>query len=500
MAKKSVFVWCARILTISGILWLGGQRFTAAQDPGGVVQPIPATQPTMQQLPPTQPMAPATTSYGPPPQTPPETQQQYPQQASPGLLPQPPGFNGAPPQATPAPQNPVVCADDAAEFCGSILCSPPGQFWLRADYLAWWTNGTRLPALVTTAPEGESPDLGNPNTTILYGNQTVGNDMRSGVRVTLGAWLDQCHIWSLEADYLSLGERTNEYSQSSTGDPVLGRPYYDVYDGYQSAQLVAFTDQVAGTVSVAVSSYFQSSGLLLGRNLCSCDTCAPCCPREKSCEQGCCDLPLTYGCRTDLLVGFRYYKLSDRVGIGENLLVTQPDSPDLGSTFVIQDNFETQNQFFGSEIGLRTQIYRGRWSADIMTKIAMGNNHQIIKINGTTDYTPLGGTTQSYSSGILATGSNTGIFTRDTLALIPHLSLQVGYQVNCHLRAYAGYDVLFWGSVARAADQIDLNVDPRNWPPNLSPSTDTGTPFPQVSGRTSYFWAQGVNVGAECRF
>ena len=71
---------------------------------------------------------------------------------------------------------------------------------------------------------------------------------------------------------------------------------------------------------------------------------------------------------------------------------------------------------------------------------------------------------------------------------MPQLGLELGYQLSCHWRAYIGYDLLYWGIVAKAADQIDLNLDPRNFPP----STQRGLPFPQFPGKTDSFWAQGV--------
>ena len=163
---------------------------------------------------------------------------------------------------------------------------------------------------------------------------------------------------------------------------------------------------------------------------------------------------------------------------------------------MIHDNFRARNDFYGSELGLRTQIYRGRWSMEILTKIAMGNNHQTITIDGTTAITPLGGSTTLYNAGILAGETNGGVFQRDQFTVIPQLGLELGYQVNCHLRAYIGYDILYWGAVARAADQIDLNVDPRNFPP----ITQTGLPYPQFPGKTDSFWAQGIHLGTEFRF
>ena len=145
---------------------------------------------------------------------------------------------------------------------------------------------------------------------------------------------------------------------------------------------------------------------------------------------------------------------------------------------------------------MRTQLYRGRWSLDILTKIAMGNNHQTVTIEGQTVQTPQGGASQTFAAGILAGGSNSGVYQRDNLTLIPELNLELGYQWNCHWRAFIGYDILYWGAVTRAADQIDLNVDPRNFPP----PTEGALPFPQFPGKFSDFWAQGVNLGAEFRY
>jgi len=195
-------------------------------------------------------------------------------------------------------------------------------------------------------------------------------------------------------------------------------------------------------------------------------------------------------------MGFRYYNLSDFVGVTEDLRITQPDTDSNGTTIVAHDNFRARNDFYGSELGLRTQIYRGRWSMEVLAKVAMGNNHQTITIDGQTIITPVGGATQHYDAGILAGTTNGGVYQRDAFTVIPQLGLELGYQVNCHLRAYIGYDILYWGAVVRAADQIDLNLDPRNFPP----ITQQGLPFPQFPGKTDSFWAQGIHLGTEFRF
>ena len=63
-----------------------------------------------------------------------------------------------------------------------------------------------------------------------------------------------------------------------------------------------------------------------------------------------------------------------------------------------------------------------------------------------------------------------------------------------------GYSLLYWGSVWRSGDQIDLQLDPRNIPSNPAFQPNSGLPFPQFPGQTTSFSAQGINVGLERRF
>jgi hypothetical protein len=71
--------------------------------------------------------------------------------------------------------------------------------------------------------------------------------------------------------------------------------------------------------------------------------------------------------------------------------------------------------------------------------------------------------------------------------------------ITPQLRAFVGYDLLYWTQVDRPGSQVDTNI-------NLSQSAILGTgaltgpayPAP-VLNRTD-FWAQGVNVGLEFRY
>jgi len=419
---------------------------------------------------------------GAPGQPPPAQQQLKPIPTQPAMTPQP--------QASPFREE-TGAATAAGEACGDgcdMICGPEGRFWFRADYLMWYTSGMDLPPLVST------------DTTVLYGGDTVNSGGRSGFRTTLGMWLDACHTWGVEFDYLNLGEMASNYtSPFPSGDLTIVRPFYNVETGNADGEIVAQPNFMEGTVSVNAKDYFQSAGVTFTRNLCSCSSCCDPCESSDPCKSltsGACDVPYLRCCRTDLLVGFRYYNLSDRVLITENLRDIS-DTPTSGTTFLIHDNFSARNDFYGSEVGLRTQLYRGRWSFEILTKIAVGNNHQTVTISGEEYKTVPDHPTQYFPTGIFATDkTNMGTYQRDSFAMIPQLGLEVGYQVNRHWRTYIGYNILYWGSVLRSGDQIDLNGDQRNWPG----SDQTGTHFPAYSGNETSFWAQGVNVGSEFRF
>ena len=129
----------------------------------------------------------------------------------------------------------------------------------------------------------------------------------------------------MEFDYFTLGQWGTSFSQTSpAGDPILARPFFNVQTNEQASELVAYPGVVGGTVAVGTAMYFQSAGATLSYNLCSCNSCCDPCDPGDALAGARCEPPLLYCCRTDLLVGLRYYNLSDRVGIHEGLSQTLP--------------------------------------------------------------------------------------------------------------------------------------------------------------------------------
>ncbi len=376
------------------------------------------------------------------------------------------------------------------EGCGTAAgCGPAGQrskgcAYVRADYLHWWTKGVRPPALVTTSPDGTAREdagvLGLDTTTILYGDSYINDDARPGYRITLGVWGDCAETWAVEGDYFDLAGESNSAAFTGSGATILSRPFYNIQTAQQDAELVSFPTVLAGTVSVSTSEYFQSTGSWLRVNLGKClSPCADPCNR--------------YGYRFDLIGGYRFYRLDDSLTVHEDL--TALNTP-VTTTFDIHDRFRAENEFHGGEIGLKTEIHQGRWSMDLLAKMALGNNRQLVAVRGDTVTTIGSLTPVTDPGGLLSAITNIGDYERDQFTVIPQLSMEIGYQINCRTRAFVGYNVLYWAHVRRSADQIDTVVDYRNIPP-IEPG---GTIHPQAQLRNNDFWAQGINVGVAFRY
>ena len=145
-------------------------------------------------------------------------------------------------------------------------------------------------------------------------------------------------------------------------------------------------------------------------------------------------------------------------------------------------------------MGFATQWHQDRWSLDTLLKVGIGQTNTQVLINGWTTVI-VNGATAGYSGGQLALPSNMGPHNSSQFSMVPEIGLTLGYDLTSRLKATAGYTLLYWPNVARPGDQIDLNLDPAQFPP----PTATGTK-PEFALHTSDFWAQGVNLGLDYRF
>jgi hypothetical protein len=206
--------------------------------------------------------------------------------------------------------------------------------------------------------------------------------------------------------------------------------------------------------------------------------------------------------RSYWLVGYRYLRLDDRLGITERLTSTNPDTdegqPGL-SAFLINDSFNTRNQFNGGEIGMAFELRRNQWSLDFTPKIALGTNRETVSISGSTRTTDPTGARSTAEGGLLALPTNIGTYSKNQFVAVPQFDATIGYQLTRRTRVTLGYSFLYVSQVARAGDQIDREVNSTLLPNSPVPPTGDLT-RPRFVLQETGFWAQGVNLGVDFRW
>jgi hypothetical protein len=363
----------------------------------------------------------------------------------------------------------------AVDCCGPA-CDSHGQFWASAEALWWWVRGVNLPPLVTTSPPGTPvSQAGALGSQTVFGGSDVNNDTRYGGRFELGYWFDKERTFGLEGSFFILQGVGKSFFGNSNGDPILSRPYLDVTTNSPAAELVAFPGVVGGTVlGTANSGSLLGADALFRANICC----------------GCCY-------RLDAIAGYRFLSFNDSVGVTENLIASSVlIGP--GTNFVVNDSFRANNDFNAFEVGLTGEARRGRWVITGLADLAIGRNDETVQINGSTTITVPGAAPVTYPGGLLALTSNIGTYHQSEWNVVPELGVRLGYQLNRHVMGYVGYTFLYWPEVARAGNQIDLNVNPNLIPPIVG--APNGPLSPTFTFHESSLWAQGVDLGVEFRF
>lgn len=388
------------------------------------------------------------------------------------------------------------CGSVACKSCAACPCGLPGRFWIRSEYLIWWTKGVDTPPLLVSSPPGTSSRnagvLGVPGNVTLYGGEIL-DDSRSGGRFRIGKWFDRCNWVGFETDFFFLGDEDQNYSDASIGG-IVGRPITSTSAG-PSAQLINFPGRAVGTTSINAETSLWSINPRLRVNL-SCERfpgCNPCDP----CSVG--------GYRFDVLVGYRFMKLDDSLSIHENVMAPTatangglpliPRFDDV-TLFNIRDSFAAENDFHGADIGLSWEGYKGPWSLELMGRVGIGNTSQKVSVRGSTTRV-VNGNSFTDQGGILALDSNIGEYSRNEFTILPEVNATLGYSLSPRSRLLVGYSFLYWNNVVRAGEQIDTTVNP-----DLIPDAQvtTGPNRPEFSFVDTGFWAQGLSLGLDYRW
>jgi hypothetical protein len=336
-----------------------------------------------------------------------------------------------------------------------------------------------FPPLVTAgSPMDPVPGaIGQRGTLVVFGGDHLESEVRSGGRFTVGSWLNDCRSLGVEGNYFFLGSRNPGFTTGLGADNALiARPFTDALTGQPAAAILA-SPALAGSFNLTCSSrLWGAEANALGNVMC----CG--------------------NCRIDVLAGFRYLELDEGVNMTQNGIVTPIPVDVLGrpmltgtTRFTREDEFDTHNRFYGGQIGARAEYHCCRFFANATAKVALGGTRQISGINGSTATLVPGEPGLVRPGGFYAQPSNSGHTGNDEFSVVPEVALNVGFEVNCHLRARFGYTFIYWTEVFRPGDQIDQTVN-FNQGPGLLPNR------PLNLERDHNFWAQGLNFGVEFHY
>lgn len=362
---------------------------------------------------------------------------------------------------------------------GQGCAFPPGRVWGGAEYLLWWTKGSPLPPLLTTSPPGTPVStagvLGEGGTSIVFGDQLVNSGVRSGGRFNLGGWLNESQTTGIEGNFFSLGGAASHFNASSDGSTILARPFVNEDPtsadfGKNDSLFIGFPGLVKGSFQASTTSRLLGTEVYLRQALC--------------CRNY---------CRLDLIAGYRFLQLREGLQLSETEISTDPTNPLFSVPFVINEGFDTRNDFHGGELGLMGEYQRNRLFVRAVGKVALGSTGQIASIHGTTQ---VGGAAPE-TGGFLALPSNIGQYQTSAFSVVPEVGINLGYVIAPKIRAYTGYSLLYWSQVARPGDQVDLRVNSSQPPIG---SGLVGESLPAFRFRDSDFWAQGINFGLEFRY
>ncbi|GIW96442.1 MAG: hypothetical protein KatS3mg110_4483 [Pirellulaceae bacterium] len=346
------------------------------------------------------------------------------------------------------------------------------QWWAELEYRYAWIKGPRVPALVTTSPPGTAQEQAGvlPDATVLFGDSRIDTQGRPGAGVTLGHWLDPDQNDAFVLSWFSLGDGPGtRFSATSTGDPILARPFFNIDSGQEDAELVAYPDLLAGRVDVTNASELHSASAVALLNWLR----GP-------------------GGRIDWFFGYRYLRFRDSLRITEDLVSTASGGVvQQGTRIVVNDHFLAENDFHGGQFGVAAQFAAQRLQTTWTAGLAVGNLHRELSIDGQTAVTTPGDPTTLRSGGLLALPTNIGSSSSNVVSLIPELRIDGRIPLTRSCDVIVGYSVFYLTEAIRAGNNIDRVVNPTQ----LGPGGLTGEPRPMRLNDDSSFWVHSLAVG-----
>ncbi len=362
-------------------------------------------------------------------------------------------------------------------------CPCTVRFWASADYLYWWEKNGPLPVPLVTANNdpGAIGALNEPGTRVIFGGSAgdLNFSQLSGIRATAGLWFNCDATIGAEFSGFIFQNQNEGFSASSAGGtaPIVSIPFNAtqpfLFNPAGETSLNA--GNTPNTVTVGASSRlwgFEANNLF----------------RVCGNPNG----------RITLLGGFRYLQLEESLGLNDTFF----DSATAG-IISVTDSFQTRNQIFAGQLGVRGEWNWGKFNVAGTIKCALGVDVETSTIGGNSVVTngAFGFPTGTVAGGVFTNSSNIGTHSSNAFAVAPEAQVQVGYDIGRHIRAEVGYNFLYINDVLRPGQQIDRNINPtQNVLFGGTGGVPSGPLSPLGTTHSSDFWAHGLNFGVRVRF
>ena len=354
---------------------------------------------------------------------------------------------------TPLPGVPVVEAPPAPP-------RPMPASWYRGELLLWWPKGQPLPPVGVLGHDAV-PRLGAGGVAPFIGGQSLPSPDTAGGRFVVGWVLSEARTHGFEVSYFFLGTNTQS---ASAFKPVggrmryLGRPFVNASTGLEDVALVAGPD-AAGELTASASGRFTGWEASLLRSLLDGPT-----------------------LRLSALAGYRYFMANEGLRVESRTF-------DPAGGFAVADQFDAHNRFHGGQLGLRADVERGAFFAELDAKVGFGRTVEVVRVSGLTAFD----SGAVVPIGVYGQPSNSGRVSRASFAVLPEAGLRVGWKLGTKSRVTLGYTLLYLSDAVRPGDQLDRVLD--------LPGTPGGfgdRPAPLFV--RSDLWVQGLSLGLEWRY
>jgi hypothetical protein len=334
-------------------------------------------------------------------------------------------------------------------------------------------RGDRPPTLVTTGPdtdEDTAGEIGDPNTSVLVGGDSILKDVTAGGRLTLGTWIDHSQSRSLVLRAWFAGEETFGFNRNQDQTPVLVRPFLNVSDDQaaaQDTQIIAFPNLATGNINVQASSEVFGGDISV---------------RQLWYEK--------YGATVDVLYGYQYMRVAEDLRISSTSTSLDDDFAPVGSVISIRDSFDTENDFHGGQFGFAGNYREGCWSFNSLAKVGFGQLRRRANLSGSTT-TSIDAATAVDPNGLLVRSTNAGETTDHTFGWVPELDFSIGWHRYRNFDMKIGYHVIAMTDAVQTSNTIDpaLRV-------NLS-DPPTGQQRPSVGLSYDTYYIQGIHFGLQ---